>query len=535
MKRLNREHNFGLVPSLKGRIPRSIFDRRFTHKTILNSGYLNPWFVDEVLPGDTISVSSLSFFGRMLSSLKVPVMDDIILEWWLFYCPSRVLWDNFKRMQGERRNPNDSVDFLIPQVTAPSGGWPVGSLADLMGIRPGIAGLKVNALPFRMYNLVYNEWFKNENLLDDLPVSYDDGPDDSADYKLVRRMKRPDYFTSCLPWTQKGEPVVLPWDGTATVNVYGTGRPVYVDVAGGNRGKLSQTGGGGVASTFINNTKLVTGEISFSDSTVGVGGTGLTGKLDLSQIPALPITAIRDAWQVQKILERDARGGTRYPEILRSHWGVVAPDASLQRPELVALGRHWINIQQVAQTSASGEGGDLGDLAAYGIFSGVDKGFAKSFTEHGYLLGLLQIRTPLSYQQGTPALWFRRDRYDLYMPELMNISEQPVFRREIFTQGTAADNEAFGYQEPWASYRYSINLITGKLRSGVAGSLDVWHFAQDFSSAPTLSKTFIEDNPPIQRVLSVQDESEFLVDIKGMFRWTRQMPYYSIPGLVDHH
>lgn len=530
-----KEHNFGLVPSLKGQIPRSVFDRRFNYKSVVDSGYLNPWYVDEVLPGDTLSVSYLSFFGRMLSALKVPVMDDIILNWWLFYCPTRVLWDNFKKQQGERRNPNDSIDYLIPVVSSPSGGWPVGSIVDLMGPRPGVTA-QYNALPLRMYNLTFNEWFRNENLVDSLPEHYDDGPDPASDYKLVRRMKRADYFTSCLPSTQKGSPVVLPWDGYANVELAGNQSLINVmlsDSTTGTAGYLRQNviTGTNFGAIQCNAGASQSGNVFFN---TGWNNVGLRGRLDLSQIPAIPITSLRDAFQVQRILERDMRGGTRYTEILRSHWGVVAPDASLQRPELIALGQHYINIQQVAQTSQNTSDTYVGELGAYGIFSGVDKGFAKSFTEHGYILGLLEIRTPLSYQQGTPALWWRRDRYDMYMPELMYMSEQPVYRREINTTGTASDNEAFGYQEPWASYRYSINLITGKLRSGVDGSLDVWHFAQYFENPPVLSKAFIEDNPPIKRVLQVQDEPEFLIDIKGMFRWTRQMPVYGIPGLVDH-
>lgn len=533
-----RQYDFGLVPSLAGKLPRCILGRRFRHKTILNSGYLNPWYVDEVLPGDTISVSSLSFFGRLLSSLKVPVMDDIILEWWLFYCPSRILWDNWKKMQGERRNPDDSIDFLVPVIAAPSGGFEVGSIFDYMGIRPGIAGISINALPLRAYNLIFNEWFKNENLVDDLPMHYDDGPDPSTDYTLKRRMKRPDYFTSALPWTQKGDVVTIPWDGTLPVDIFGVNRSTYAYTTDTSTPAIIQVSSiqstvpSPVRGLTLNDPALPsTGNLRFSSDASKIG---LAGSANLLNMPALPITTVRDAWQVQRILERDARGGTRYSEILRSHWGVVAPDASLQRPELVALGRHYINIQQVAQTSGDSSSGNLGDLGAYGIFGGVDKGFAKSFTEHGYLIGILEIRTPLTYQQGTPALWWRRDRYDFYMPELMSISEQPVYRREIFTRGNSADGEAFGYQEPWASYRYSIDMITGKLRSDVDGSLDVWHFAQDFSSAPTLSEAFIEDNPPIQRVLTVQNEPEFLLDIRGNFRWTRQMPYYSVPGYVDH-
>lgn len=534
-----RQYDFGLVPSLAGKLPRCILNRRFRHKTILDSGYLNPWYVDEVLPGDTISVSSLSFFGRMLSSLKVPVMDDIILEWWLFYCPSRILWDNWKKMQGERRNPDDSVDYLVPIVTAPAGGFGVGSIFDYMGIRPGVSGISVNALPLRAYNLIYNEWFKNENLVDDLPMHYDDGPDLYTHYVLKRRMKRPDYFTSALPWTQKGDVVTIPWDGKLPVEVYGVNRNTYgysITSSSSKEGILTVDGMQGttapiVPGLMVNNMSVIGGNFRFSKDPSKIG---LVGSADLMNMPALPITTVRDAWQVQKILERDARGGTRYPEILRSHWGVVAPDASLQRPELVALGRHYINIQQVAQTSSDSSSGNLGDLGAYGVFGGVDKGFAKSFTEHGYLIGLLEIRTPLTYQQGTAALWWRRDRYDFYMPELMSISEQPIYRREICTRGESTDGEAFGYQEPWASYRYPIDMITGKLRSDVDGSLDVWHFAQDFSSMPTLSQAFIEDNPPIQRVLTVQNEPEFLLDIRGNFRWTRQMPYYSVPGYVDH-
>lgn len=518
----SNQHLFSQIP--RADIQRSSFNRSHGYKTTLDSGYLVPFFIDEVLPGDTFNLKA-TLFGR-LSTPVVPFMDNMYLETFFFFVPNRLVWDNWQKFNGEQKNPGDSTDFLIPTLEA--GTHQVGSIADYFGIPTGVNLDKINALPFRAYNLIYNEWFRDENLQDSLEVPTGDGPDPINKYSLVRRGKRHDYFTSCLPWPQKGPGVELPLGTIANLN--GT-----LSVPGGSYALSVNTDGNALShnpnwtwqgGSSVNPTIAVpTNKIDMSKSGVTV---------DLSSATAITINSLRQAFQLQKLYERDARGGTRYTEILRAHFGVISPDARLQRPEYLGGSSTRININPVQQTSATDTTSPQGNLAAYGVLGDKVNGFTKSFVEHGYIIGLVNVRADLTYQQGLNRMWSRQTRFDFYWPALAHLGEQAVLNKEIYAQGTEADNEVFGYQERWAEYRYFPSQITGKFRSIDPQSLDVWHLAQEFAELPKLNTEFIVDNPPVARVLAVQNEPQILLDCYFSLNCVRPMPTYSVPGLVDH-
>lgn len=532
MSSVNRstQHLFSQIPSTQ--IPRSVFDRSHSYKTTFNSGYLVPFYIDEVLPGDSFKLTA-TLFARLATPI-VPFMDNLYLETFFFFVPNRLVWDNWQKFNGEQKNPSDSTDFLIPRVI----GTNVQSqtLWDYFGLPTNVDGpLQVNALPFRAYNLIFNEWFRDENLQESLKVPTGDGPDNLSDYNLVRRGKRHDYFTSCLPWPQKGPGVEISIGGQANLNisgsVVGAGAPIFDKGSPNPAGSLAtgddvdsavhfkRSAGGSYFSLFWLDPKL----------SVNVSGTA-----DLSTATPISINDLRQAFQIQKLYERDARGGTRYTEILRSHFGVISPDARLQRPEYLGGSSARISINPVQQTSATNETTPQGNLAAFGVVSDSFHGFSKSFVEHGYVFGFVNVRADLTYQQGVNRMWSRHGRFDFYWPVLAHLGEQAVLNQEIYAQGNGDDEKVFGYQERYAEYRYYPGQITGKFRSTDPQPLDSWHLAQKFSSLPTLSAQFIQDDPPVERVVAVTSEPQFLFDSYIRLKCARPIPVYSVPGLVDH-
>jgi hypothetical protein len=522
-------HSFSRVPTAD--IPRSSFDRSHGYKTTFDAGYLIPFYVDEALPGDTFNLNT-TLFGRLATPLK-PVMDNMFLETFFFFVPNRLIWDNWERFNGAQDNPSDSTDYLVPQVPAPAGGFPSSCICDYFGLPVGVAGISVNALHSRAYNLIWNEWFRDQNLQNSVVVDTDDGPDTPTDYVLLRRGKRHDYFTSCLPFPQKSEDVLLPLGTDAPV----TGLGKWTQNFGGTNVSVYETDGS--AATTYSSAQFIDNNASNDELFYVEEDPNNTGypnvRADLSNATAATINALRLSFQLQKLYERDARGGTRYTEIVRSHFGVMSPDARLQRPEYLGGGSSMMNINPVAQTGESGTT-PQGNLSAFGTVSAYNHGFTKSFTEHGVILGIVNVRADITYQQGTPRMFDRRDRFDFYWPALSHIGEQAVLNKEIYTDGTSNDDDVFGYQERYAEYRYFPSKITGLFRSNpsAGSSLDIWHLSEDFSSLPSLNASFIEDNPPVDRIIATPTEPHIILDAYFRIKCARPMPVYAVPGLIDH-
>lgn len=519
------KHVFSEVPHAD--IPRSVFDRSKSYKTMFNSGYLIPFYRDEILPGDTFNLDA-TMFVRMPSALQVPVMDNLYLDTFFFFVPNRLVWTNFQKFMGEQTNPGDSTSYTVPVFTAYN---PVAeTLSDYLGIPPLGGGATVShiSLYHRAYNLIYNEWFRDQNLQNSVTVDKGDGPDTLANYVLLKRGKRHDYFTSALPWTQKGTAVTAGLTGNAPVTGIGKPNQAY-----------------GHTATSVYESNLTNPTYAFSSSTNAdqfeIKGTAASAAYpvifaDLSAATGLSINALRLAFQTQKMLERDARGGTRYTEIVRSHFGVTSPDARLQRPEFLGGKSTPISINSVPQTSVTAAT-PQGNLAAFALATNTRDGFTKSFTEHGMVIGLCMVRAELTYQQGLEKIFSRSTRLDYYFPALSHLGEQAILNKELYLQGSASptdDAAAFGYQERYAEYRYAPSLITGKLRSTYATPLDMWHLAQKFTALPTLGATFIVETPPVSRIVAVTSEPEFVLDAFINCKAVRPMPVYSVPGLIDH-
>lgn len=560
-------HQFSMVP--RADVPRSTFRSQATYKTTFDAGWLIPVYLDEVLPGDSFDLK-MTAFTRMTTPIY-PIMDNLHLESFFFFIPNRLTWKNWEKLMGERDNPEDSIDYTVPQQVTPAGGYDVSSLQDYMGLPVKgqlQAGKTVShsALFTRAYNLTWNEWFRDENLQDSVPVDTGDGPDNVANYKLLKRGKRHDYFTSALPWPQKGDAVSIGLTGNAPVSgsLSFTGSPFRLSTisdakSGGYSyyplmASYSSAGDNLNDDFFVYNgsfngspsspaassrNKEVTNRVMYDPTYGSISTSGLYA--DLSAVTAATINQLRQSFQIQRLLERDARGGTRYTEVLRSHFGVVPPDARLQRPEYIGGGYSPINVNPIAQTSGSGASGTtapLGTLGAMatGVISG--HGFRHSFVEHGIILGMVSVRADLTYQQGLPRMWSRKTRYDFYFPVFAHLGEQAILNKEIYVTGDETqDNAVFGYQEHWAELRYKTSMITSRFRSTAPNTLDGWHLAQKFANLPALNADFIQENPPMDRILAVGAQalgSQFYFDAFFDVKMTRPLPLYSVPGLMDH-
>lgn len=567
-----RGHRFSDAPAMY--MKRTKFDRSHVYKTTFDSGKLIPVFVDEVLPGDTTRMS-VNYFARLATPIK-PIMDNIYLDWFFFFVPNRLVWEHWQNFCFEQEDPDDSTDYVVPTVSATgnSENAYVGSLWDYFGLPVNTSGnlSGISALPFRAVYLIWNEWFRDENLQKSVKIQKGDtnevlnstrsseqpswvfssGTSIYPGLACPPRGKRHDYFTSALPWTQKGPGVSIGLAGTATLVDPSPVSGYFVQQDNDCLGAAQLNKDGGVGSVYTG-----TGSLSYqtggrSTAIVGHAATpglesttanAITGSswlsksayADLDSSSIFTINSLRTAFQMQKFYERLARGGSRYTEVLRSFFGVVSPDARLQRPEFLGSFTKMVNVNPIAQTSATDTTSPQGNLSAYGVTAAKFHGFTKSFVEHGYIIGFVCARTDLTYQQGINKMWLRSTVYDFYWPTFANLGEQAIELREIYAQGSEADATVFGYQERYAEYRYKPSQITGKFRSSVVnGSLDKWHLSQFFKNAPTLNEEFIIENPPIERIVAVQDEPEFLLDIGFKYTAVRPMPMFGTPGLVDH-
>lgn len=518
----------------RARVPRSKFINRFMRKTTFPPTYLIPFMIDEVLPGDHMRYD-VTAYVRMATAL-FPIFDNLRIDTFFFFVPNRLIWTNWVRMMGEQPGgPTDAINYVVPQIVSPVAGHAILTIYDYMGL-PTVGQITAgnqythNALPLRAYNKIWNEWFRDQNINTAVPDNMGDGPDAVADYAIQTRAKSHDYFTSALPWPQKFTPLQTLFTGTAPVVGIGLSDGTVIS-AGTN---IRQTDGTNPVFPFMQGASVP--QIRYDTGGGGVVSATNTPKIyaDLAQATGVTINALRQAWLVQDLLERDARGGTRYTELIRSHFGVINPDFRLQRPEYIGGGQTPLNLTPIAQTTPTG-GGGLGALGATGTAAGQHRA-SYAATEHGYIIALINVRSQLSYQQGLHRMWTRVARTDFYFPSLAGLGEQAVLRQEIYCSGVdAEDATVFGYQERWQEYRTRYSDVTGLFRSTSAGNIDEWHLAQVFSPAPTLSPAFIADTPPMARVLAAGGAAanqEFLADILIERTATRPIPTFGTPATL---
>lgn len=505
---------------------RSQFDLTHSHKTMFDAGSLIPYLVLEVLPGDTVTAKLLAF-ARIWSPLDAPVMDNIEMSIDYFYAPNRILWDNWYAFLGAHDDAGaQDTDFTIPVVSTGTAAA-AGSLMNYMGIPIGLVPntTEVNALPFRMYHTIYNTYYRDQNLIDQVDVTKGNGPDNYSGHLTLRKSaKKHDYFTSALPYLQKGDPVTIDLTGDAPIR--GIGIDTSDTFTTGSITVRETDGASGPYTTF---------EATSATNEIYIEGTNNPDArpqiyAQLSGITSVSINALREAAAIQRLLERDARGGTRPREAIRSHWGVDVPDYRVQEPEYLGGGRGYINVSAVANTSATASE-DQGQLVGVGTGT-LTGGFAKSFVEHGYIIGILRARADVTYQQGLERHWSRSTKYDYPYPELAHLGEQAILNKELYVQGLSADDDTWAYQERYAEMRYKKSLVTGKLASDATGSLDFWHLAEDFGSLPAFNQTFIEDASPMSRVTTVDSEPDFIIDGRFDIKVARALPVRPVPSLT---
>ncbi len=507
--------DFSRVPKVD--IQRSVFNRDHGLKTTFDAGNLIPIFYDEALPGDTFQMDA-NGFGRLATPIN-PFMDNLYIETFFFAVPYRLIWDNWEKFCGEQTNPGDSTDYLVPTTTTTATN---STLYDYFGVPTDVA-LTFNNLCGRAYNLIYNDWFRDENLQDSVTVDKGDGPDTASNYTLLKRGKRHDYFTSALPWPQKGDAVTLP---------LGTSAPIKF-MENFNTGGTAADNQYAVATTGQSGDGYWGHGATLDSYTINPNNARLNLQADLTDATAATINQLREAFQIQRLYEKDARGGTRYTEVIQSHFGVTSPDARLQRPEYLGGGKDRINVNPIAQTSSTDTTTPQGNLSGYATTGFMGHKFSKSFTEHSVIIGLANVFADLTYQQGLPRHFSRQTKFDFYWPALAHLGEQSILNKEIYAQGTTADDSVFGYQERFSELKYKPSEIVGLFRSNVTAgftTLDPWHLSQDFGSLPTLNSTFIEEDVPTDRIVALTDEPDFIVDIWNRYHSTRPMSVNSIPG-----
>ena len=553
----NNERHFNQIPEMKA--SRTRFNRDQTILTTFDSGKLIPFYVDEVLPGDTFSVDTSAIIR--MTTPKYPVMDDAFIDFYYFYCPNRILWDNFKQFMGEVEEIPwmPEKNYQVPQIYmhgTPGKGQPEEkTILDYMGVPTKVAeSFSINALPVRAYVKIWNEFFRDENVgnaatvkTDDNYVDYGTGGSDTIENELANAYKGGyclpvnkfhDYFTSCLPFPQRGPEVTLPMGGNAPIRL-GDTKGQYLHAAGPIEMTVAASGSSTPGSLTYGKIAGAPGEkqvMTFTGKERTTNETGAGGWMyaDLTSTTAATINDLRKAIAVQQYYEALARGGSRYREQVQTLWDVVISDKTVQIPEYLGGGRYHVNINQIVQTSGQQTNADtpIGETGAMSVTPINESSFTKSFEEHGFVIGVCCVRHNHSYQQGLERFWSRKDRLDYYVPQFANLGEQPVKKKEIYLTGAKTDEETFGYQEAWADYRMKPNRVSGLMRSNAKGTLDFWHYADNYTAVPTLSQEWMaEGKSEIARTLIVQNEPQFFGAIRVANKTTRRMPLYSVPGL----